>query len=232
MTTCGPLMTGCWWERAELREGRERISRSLALVSDENAPAHWVRFAKVMTPGFGPAALVRALEGSGVLHVVMGDAERGLRLLEAATALARMTEGPLLLVHLLNWYGNCSFFLSDFSSARRAYEEALACARTGGDLLAIATALGNLSVFHLIDGDVVLAIRENQQAQQMAERDPAGYLLGAAQVTSSLVDALRDPLVTRARHRLPAIAYHAAWDQGWRLSIEDALSQAIAVVQR
>ena len=165
-----------WWQHAELREGCERLLRSLTLVAGSDPAA---AAAGVMSDE-DAALTVRALVGAGVFQFVMGVPEEGARCLQSATDLARRTGDPVLLSRTVNWYGNCLFFVNRLEESRRAWEEAHALALAVDDQLTIAGTIDNLSVFALMRGDLDEAISQCLTGQAIAVRLGDGYVLAGS----------------------------------------------------
>jgi predicted ATPase len=127
-----------WWIRAYVREGRDWLSRALAMGSGS------------------AAARARALEGLGMLHTSSGEIATALPFLEEAVALRRQAGDQPRLMTSLSWLGNALRW-SDPHRAHVIHTEVLAFQRANGGGRGVAGALINLGFTALAIGDTARA---------------------------------------------------------------------------
>jgi non-specific serine/threonine protein kinase len=145
-----------WWSRTHLREGRDWLTRSLALDG-----------------GTAPMR-ARALEAAGLLHASIGEQGAGIRLLEEAVALRRLEGEERGLTTSLSWLGNALFW-SDPDRSWAVHNEALTLRRASGDERGIFVSLVGLAVTSLARDDVAEAARLLEEAVGTTQPGGDGY---------------------------------------------------------
>jgi predicted ATPase/transcriptional regulator with XRE-family HTH domain len=145
-----------WWIRNYLREGRDRLTRALALA------------------GGSVPVRARALEGAGMLHASTGEQATAVRLVEEAVALRRRAGDRRGLNTSLNWLGNALTW-SDLDRAYATHAEVLASRRALGDEGDAAASLVNLGLTALARGDAAEAVQLLEQGLVLLRPAGAGY---------------------------------------------------------
>ncbi|MCW3094496.1 MAG: hypothetical protein JWL77_114 [Chthonomonadaceae bacterium] len=128
-----------WNIRGHLSEGREQLSRALAV------------------PGEDPTARAKALNCAGALAQHQGDYAEAKSLLVESLALCRLLGEPQGISGSLGTLGSLAYFEGDYAEARRLFEEGLALNRQMDNPRAIAMSLGNLGGVAYLQGDYVVA---------------------------------------------------------------------------
>ena len=137
----GAALWRFWYMRGYLSEGREQLTRALALT---DAADH-------------TAARAKALHGAGTLASLQGDFETARGCLEEAQAICRELgdiEGEKRAVSNL---GMLAYDQGDYSAARHLYERSLQVNQDIGDEWGIATSLGNLASIEWVLGELETA---------------------------------------------------------------------------
>jgi len=128
-----------WNIRGHLSEGREQLSRALAV------------------PGEDLTARAKALICAGSLAQQQGDYAEAKSLLVESLALCRLLGEPQAISGSLGTLGSLAYLQGDYAEARRLFEEGLALNRELDNPRAIATSLGNLGGVAYLQGDYMAA---------------------------------------------------------------------------
>jgi predicted ATPase len=156
------LAGAIWWfwrTRNYLREGRNWLTRALALG------------------GGSVPVRARALEGAAILHATLGDHAVAIPLLEEAVALRRGAGDRHGLNASLSWLGNILVW-SDPERAFAINTDVLAFSRATGDERGAFTSLVNLGLTAIARDDVAEAARLLEQV--VAVKPPIGTAFGLA----------------------------------------------------
>jgi predicted ATPase len=156
------LAGAVWWfwrTRNHLREGRDWLTRALALG------------------GGSVSVRARALEGAAILHATLGDHAVAIPLLEEAVALRRGAGDRHGLNASLSWLGNILVW-SGPERALAINTDVLAFWQATGDERGAFTALVNLGLTAIARDDVAEAARLLEQV--VAVKPPTGTAYGLA----------------------------------------------------
>ena len=164
-----------------------------------------------------------ALENLGITARDQGDLERAAALLEASLARYRALGDAQGIADTLDSLGSVAVARGDHASAASLFAESLAWCRTLGDGLGLA---------YCLDGFAIVA-------EARGRPDRAARLAGAAAALREATGA-RLPPAEAARHarhlatvrdRLGAAPFTAAWAAGTALPLEQAIMEALAMVE-
>ena len=140
--------------------------------------------------------------------------------MEQGLPLARGSDDPAILGSLLGDLGHVSLVLGDHRRARELLGEALAVQRAHGDRAWIAWCLAAWPASWLP--------RSLSGQRSCLERRPHCEDVGAPLRPS--VQTVYAPIVDQARMALGEVAFAAAWERGNAWSLEEAIAEALAVV--
>ena len=200
--TLTDLMTWFWNVRGDRAEGRDWLTRVLALPSAQArtaARARELRHLAVMCWMAGDpagrergykeslaiarevgddAGVVESLCQLSPLALDRGDVVAARALAEEAVALGRRVGKDVLAARALNHLGLVATQVGEFPEARSRFEEALALQRTVKDVWGMGFVLGNLGRLASIEGDHVEAERLHLAQRDVFDRggDRAGQL--------------------------------------------------------
>lgn len=188
-----------------------------------------------------PTRIAASIQNLGVIAYRQGDYEAARALYEESLAIKRESGYDLGIAFSLHDLGKVACAQRDYGRARSLLEESLAMRRELGDRLGIAFSLESLAEVACDEEGQPGASRSGGAFSELglADRAAAGgraaRLLGAAE---ALREAIGSPLfpseqethrrkVSRVRELLDASAFAAAWAEGRRMSVEDAVAMAL-----
>lgn len=138
-------LTGFWYMRSYLTEGREHLRRALspfyAEAAGKSSVAEYL-LAKQDTKG--AQGVAKAFDGAGLLAFAQGDYVAGREIWLEAMLLYRWLGETNRVMVLLGNSGAASAQMGDFTTARTSMEESLVLAHELGDKRSAAAALTNL----------------------------------------------------------------------------------------
>ena len=210
-----------------------------------------------------PQATIQALLGQGQLAIEQGDLHGAESQLKEALAEARTAGEIGQSINLLNWLTWIYSLRGDWERAEANSVEYLEAARASGWKVPIAMAVETLGTCARERGDHVRAASLFAEALTLlhngldlsvlavtlksvgavaaaTERaEPAVRLFGASEMlrvrkgfSEPVIERERfDQAVAPARAALPAERFAAAWEAGQLLSVEEAISEALAVAE-
>ncbi|MCC6792568.1 MAG: tetratricopeptide repeat protein [Thermomicrobiales bacterium] len=129
-------LSGFWYVRGYLTEGRSWLERALAVGHD--AP---------------PEVRAKALDGAGALADVQGDTERSDALIAEALELYRSVDDQRGVAIALDGLGLLATKRGDYDRAASLHEEALAIHRASGERRGMATSINNLGSIACLQDD-------------------------------------------------------------------------------
>jgi tetratricopeptide (TPR) repeat protein len=167
-----------------------------------------------------PVALLGMLNTRGTLALRQGDHERAEGWLEEGLALSRGVGDQRSIVSALNGLGNVTLALGDTQRAQGLLGEGLTLSRELGDQRGIVDALEGIARVASVRGSPAVGAR----------------LLGAVEAVRAAADlpwvpgefAHYEQLVAALHSALDTEAFAMAWAEGRDLSIEDAVTLALA----
>ncbi|OGG46571.1 MAG: hypothetical protein A3F84_18045 [Candidatus Handelsmanbacteria bacterium RIFCSPLOWO2_12_FULL_64_10] len=130
-----------WEVRGHLTEGRERLTKVLALAGTSGRTG----------------ARAKALNGAGVLASRQGDYAAARAFHEESLGIRRELGDKQGIAASLNNLGNVSYYQGDYAAAHLLHKESLAIRRELGDKQGIANALNDLGVMARYQGDYAAA---------------------------------------------------------------------------
>jgi non-specific serine/threonine protein kinase len=174
-------------------------------------------------------ALCRALGGAqplgdylshlGYEYLLEGDHERGAALNEEAAALLRNQGYRGGLQFALNNLGWAALVRSDHEQAATLHRESLVLCRELGDRLVASESIEGMACVAEIRGEVERAAKLFGAAQAL--REAVGYQ------QAPRVRALREPYLEDARSKLDAATWDAAFAEGCRMTLGEAVEYAL-----
>jgi predicted ATPase len=146
-----------WMARGYFGTGREWLERGLEIAEDASDDLR-----------------ARALEGLGVMCMLGGDVDEGVRVTESALDLFRKLGDARGTAESLNNIGTAVMSNLDLERAERLFLEAADVARSAGELQVVALAIGNLAAVAVERGDddgaIQLLNEETQIYSQVGDR--------------------------------------------------------------
>jgi predicted ATPase/transcriptional regulator with XRE-family HTH domain len=164
--------------------------------------------------------LARSLTDQGLAALLQGDIARALGLLHRALGLSRALNLSSNLSQALFYLGLAETFAGDLAAAHGHLVESLRLRREAGDAFAVAYALIGLAGVAGRRGDPARAARLCGAASALQEASGVSLPPAARLLYEREVSALRA--------RLGDAAFEAAWRDGERLSLAQAVAEASA----
>jgi predicted ATPase/DNA-binding CsgD family transcriptional regulator len=197
----GAALGRFWTVRGHLREGRERLTRLLAL--DEAA-----------TPS--PARADALLE-AGIQSLVLGELAVALPLIESGLTTARAASYPFGIANALIEMAHLQQAAGATEQALALLDDALAVAHAAGDQIAAYMALAIRAVAHLGRGEPGLAARDCEAVLAVARPQGDPWFTASGLMTLALAEMVQGQLDRAVGHAREALALN--WRTGDALTV-------------
>jgi predicted ATPase/class 3 adenylate cyclase len=165
-------------------------------------------------------AIANSLNNQGTVALDQGDYAEARARLEEAVVILREIGDRWYYANSLNNLGNVARAQADYATARALYTESLVINRDLGDKWALAYLLEDIGGLSALQGEAERALRLVGAADTL--REAIGAPLPPAEQASL------ERMLESARQQLGEAGQAAAWSVGRALSLEEAVSSALA----
>ncbi len=171
-----------WMARGTIRAGQYWLERGLQVAADVPADLR-----------------AHALEGLGVMYMLAGDVDAGVRTTTGALELFRALGDARGAAESLNNIGTVAMSESELDQAESLFEEAAELARAAGEWPVVALALGNLSAVAVERGDDERGVQLLHEEAEIYVRlrDPGRLAMHQLTLARMLVDQGRNDEAAR-----------------------------------
>jgi predicted ATPase/class 3 adenylate cyclase len=196
------------------------LGRTARLEGDTGGARVWLERSIALYRELGiPARESKGLVELGYIALCDGDLRNAAVFLERALVLSRASGAPNDEAEALDNLGLVSLRQGDYASARERLHAALELRHRGSNKELIVFSLTSVAALHAHTGEATRAARVAAAAHAVCEA--TGLALDA------FTKELQADTVTRARDALSPMEFEAAWAEGGRMAIGEAVATAL-----